>query len=131
MFTFGIATSTLTDIIDSLQWTKPITGPSGSPRPEGAGPPSTLVGGGGGCLVYGRMRDGSGPTGLRDGPPIGGLGLKLVVGRAGGVVEMEFVWGGGREGGWVRVERVVSRSCQDPAASSLEGAMSRSCSKQL
>ncbi len=35
------------------------------------------------------MRDRSGPTGLGDGPPIGGLGLNLIVGRVGG---------GGREG---------------------------------
>jgi hypothetical protein len=29
---------------------------------------------GGGGLVYGRMRDGSGPIGLENGSPIGGLG---------------------------------------------------------
>ncbi len=47
--------------------------PSSSPRCEGASPPFTRGGGG---LVYGRMRDGSGPTGLGNGPPVGGLGLK-------------------------------------------------------
>ena len=50
----------------------PMGGPSSSPRREGASPPSTRGGG----LVYGRMRDGSGPTGLGNGSPIGGLGLK-------------------------------------------------------
>ena len=58
---------------NKLQWTKPpMGGPSSSPRREGASPPSTRGGG----LVYGRMRDGSGPTGLGNGSPIGGLGLK-------------------------------------------------------
>ena len=57
----------------------PRRGPSSSPRREGAGPPSTLGGGGG--LVYGSRRNGSSLTGLGDGPHIGGLGLglKLVV----------------------------------------------------
>jgi hypothetical protein len=29
--------------------------------------------------------------------------VKLIVGRVGVVVEMGFVWGGGREGDWVRL----------------------------
>ncbi len=47
----------------------PMRGPSSSPRREGASPP--LPG-----LVYGRWRDGSGPTGLGNAPPIRWLGLK-------------------------------------------------------
>jgi hypothetical protein len=74
-----------------------------------------------GGLVYGHMRDRSGPTGLGDGPPIGGLGLKFVVGSVGRFVEMGFVWGAGREGGWVRVGLVVRGHIKiPPAARSLE-----------
>ncbi len=60
------------DCMDLSPTKPPMGGPSSSPRREGASPPSTLGEG----LVYGRMRDGSGPTGLGNGSPIGGLGLK-------------------------------------------------------
>jgi hypothetical protein len=54
---------------------------------------------GGGSLVYDRMRYRNGPTGLGDGPPIEGLGLKLIVGCVGGGGRDGVCLGGGREGG--------------------------------
>jgi hypothetical protein len=59
------------------------------------------------------MRDRSGPTGLGNGPPIGGLGLKLVVGRVqpwkGGVGWCFFFFAGGRGSLEVRPPEVSSR----------------------
>jgi hypothetical protein len=81
-----------------FQWTEPSKGePSVSPHREGAGPPSTLGGGGG--LVYGRRKNESGPTGLwMDSPEratgVGVGPMRWIVHVWEGVIRLEG-WGEG------------------------------------